>query len=193
MVSSLVAALLLAVGVQAAELEGVQLDERAQVDGQALGLNGLGLRTRMFFKVYVAGLYLPRKVSSAQTAIEGPGPKRIVLVMLREASAEQFCDSIDAGLDKNHTDAELEKIQPQVDALYAKIRAIGEAKKGMRIVLDYSPSAASTTLYIDGAAQGEPIRGEEFFRALLRIWLGERPAEEELKRLLLRQEVNGKE
>jgi len=193
MVFSLLAALLLAVGVQAAELEGVQLEERAQVDGQALDMNGLGLRTRMFFKVYVAGLYLPQKVSSPQSAIEGPGPKRIVLVMLREASAEQFCDSIDAGLDKNHTDAELEKIQPQIDALYAKIRTIGEAKKGMRIVLDYSPSAASTMLYVDGAAQGEPMRGEEFFRALLRIWLGERPAEEELKRLLLRQEVNGKE
>src|SRR5205823_14272265 len=98
MVSSLLAALLFAVGVQAAELEGVQLEERAQVDGQALQLNGIALRTRMFFKVYVAGLYLPQKVSSAQTAIEGPGPKRIVLVMLRDASAEQFCDSIDTGL-----------------------------------------------------------------------------------------------
>ena len=121
------------------------------------------------------------------------GPKRIVLVMLRDAGAEQFVDSIDAGLDANHTEAELEKIQPQIDELFAKIRAIGEAKKGMRIVLDYSPKAASTMLYIDGTAQGEPMHGQEFFRALLRIWLGERPAEEELKRLLLRQEVNGKE
>lgn len=193
MVSSLLAALFLAAGAQAAELEGVQLEERAQVDGQALELNGIGLRTRYFFKVYVAGLYLPQKVSSAQTALEGPGPKRIVLVMLRDASAEQFCDSIDAGLDANHTDAELDRIQPQVDALYAKIRAIGEAKRGMRIVLDYSHSAAATTLYVDGAPRGEPMRGPEFFRALLRIWLGERPAEAELKRMLLRPEVNGKE
>ena len=193
MVSSLLAALLLAVGVQAAELEGVQLEERAQVDGQALELNGIGLRTRYFFKVYVAGLYLPQKVSSAQTAIEGPGPKRIVLVMLRDASAEQFCESTGLGLERNHTEAELEKIQPQIDELFAKIRTIGEAKKGMRIVLDYSPSAASTMLYIDGRGQGAPMRGAEFFRALLRIWLGERPAEDELKRVLLRQEVNGKE
>ena len=197
MVSSLLAALLLAMGVnegvQAAELEGVQLEERARVDGQALELNGIGLRTRYFFKVYVAGLYLPQKVSSAQTAIEGPGPKRIVLVMLRDASAEQFCESTGIGLDKNHTEAELEKIQPQIDELFAKIRTIGEAKKGMRIVLDYSPSAGSTMLVVDGAPQGEPMRGPEFFRALLRIWLGDRPAEEELKRLLLRQEVNGKE
>jgi hypothetical protein len=193
MVSSLLAALLFTVGVQAAELVGVQLEERAQVDGQRLELNGIGLRTRYFFKVYVAGLYLPQKVSSAQTALEGPGPKRIVLVMLRDASAEQFVDSIDAGLDANHTEAELEKIQPQIDELFAKIHAIGEAKKGMRIVLDYSPSAASTMLYVDGAARGDPMRGREFFRALLRIWLGERPAEPELKRMLLRQEVNGKE
>ena len=197
MVSSLLAALLLGVGVnagvQAAELEGVQLEERAQVDGQPLELNGIGLRTRSIFKVYVAGLYLPQKVSSAHTALEGPGPKRIVLVMLRDASAEQFVDSIDHGLDANHTEAELERIQPQIDALFAKIRAIGEARKGMRIVLDYSPSAASTMLHVDGAAQGEPMRGPEFFRALLRIWLGERPAEAELKRMLLRQEVNGKE
>lgn len=193
MVSSLLAALLLAASAQAAELEGVQLDERAQVDGQALELNGIALRTRYFFKVYVAGLYLPQKVSSAQTAIEGPGAKRVVLVMLRDASAEQFCESIDVGLAANHTDAELEKIQPQVDQLFAKIRTIAEAKRGMRIVLDYSPSASSTMLYIDGAGQGAPIRGAEFFRALLRIWLGERPAEAEVKRLLLRQEVNGKE
>ena len=193
MVSSFLAALLLAVAVQAAELEGVQLEERAQVDGQALELNGIALRTRYFFKVYVAGLYLPHKVSSAQTAIEGPGPKRIVLVMLRDASADQFCESIGIGLDANHSDAELEKIQPQIDELFAKIRMIGEAKKGMRIVLDYAPSAASTMLYIDGTPQGAPMRGREFFSALLRIWLGDRPAEAELKRLLLRQEVNGKE
>src|SRR5690349_17736367 len=157
MVSSLLAALLFAVGVQAAELEGVQLEERAQVDGQRLELNGIGLRTRYFFKVYVAGLYLPRKVSSAQTALDGPGPKRIVLVMLRDASAEQFVDSIAAGLDANHSEAELEKLQPQIDELFAKIHAIGEAKKGMRIVLDYSPSAASTTLVVDDAPQGEPM------------------------------------
>jgi hypothetical protein len=193
MVSSLLAALALAAGVQSAELEGVQLEERAQVDGQRLELNGIGLRTRYFFKVYVAGLYLPQKASSAQTALDAPGAKRIVLVMLRDASAEQFVDSIAAGLDANHSEAELEKIQPRVDELFAKIHAIGEAKKGMRIVLDYSPSAASTMLYIDGTGQGEPMRGAEFFRALLRIWLGERPAEAELKRMLLRQEVNGKE
>jgi hypothetical protein len=190
---TLLAAMLLASGAQAAQLEGVELEDRVQVDGQALELNGMAVRTRVVFKVYVAGLYLPHKVTSAQTAIEGAGAKRIVLVMMRDATADQFCDSIEAGLDANHSEEELARIQPQIDALYGKIRAIGEAKKGMRIVLDYSPSAAATTLVVDGVPQGDPMRGREFFRALLRIWLGERPAEPQLKRMLLRQDEDAKE
>ena len=184
---------LLAGTAHAGELEGVQLEDGVEVDGQALKLNGMALRTRMFFKVYVAGLYLPQKASSAQTAIEGQGAKRIVLVMLRDASADQFCESVQIGLEANHSETEFERIQPQTQALFAKIRAIGEARKGMRIVLDYSPSTAATTLFVDGAAQGEPMQGAEFFRGLLRIWLGERPAQPDLKRMLLQQSDNEKE
>ena len=104
MVFRVLALALLASTATAAELEGVQLEDRVRVDGQALELNGIAVRTRVFFKVYVAGLYLPQKVTSAQTAIESPGAKRIVLVMLRDASAEQFCDSVQAGIDANHND-----------------------------------------------------------------------------------------
>jgi hypothetical protein len=185
--------LALAGAAHAGELEGVQLEDRVHVDGQALELNGMALRTRMFFKVYVAGLYLPQKVSSAERAIAGEGAKRIVLVMMRDATADQFCESVEIGLEANHSDADLERLQPQTQALFAKIRAVGEARRGMRIVLDYSPSAAATTLYIDGAAQGGAMPGADFFRALLRIWLGERPAQAELKRMLLGQSEDGKE
>lgn len=174
---------------QAAELEGVKLDERIQVDGQALELNGMGLRTRMFFKVYVAGLYLPQRASDAQRAIEGSGAKRIVLVMMRDATADQFCDSIQGGMEANSPPAEIERVRPQTEALFAKIRAVGEARAGMRIVLDYAPSAAATTLFVDGVPQGAPMPGEAFFRALLRIWLGERPGQPELKRALLGGEL----
>jgi hypothetical protein len=113
--------------------------------------------------------------------------------MMRDATADQFCESVEIGLEANHSDADLERLQPQTQALFAKIRAVGEARRGMRIVLDYSPSAAATTLYIDGAAQGGAMPGADFFRALLRIWLGERPAQAELKRMLLGQSEDGKE
>src|SRR3989442_15099724 len=90
---------LLAGAAHAGELEGVQLDDRVEVDGQALELNGMALRTRMFFKVYAAGLYLPQKESNAQAAIEGQGAKPTGLVLLRDASADQFCESVEIGLE----------------------------------------------------------------------------------------------
>src|SRR5260221_2915361 len=193
MVSRVLALALLACTAQAAELEGVQLEDRVQVDGQALELNGMALRARLVFKVYVAGLYLPQKVTSAQSAIEGAGAKRMVLVMMRDASADQFCESIEGGLVNNNSEAEVDLVRPQTEALFAKIRAAGTARTGMRIVLDYSQSAAATTLFIDGAAQAGPMRGPDFFRALLRIWLGEHPAQPDLKRALLRQDEVAKE
>lgn len=178
--------LLAALGsAQAAELEGVKLEQRVRVDGQMLELNGMGLRTRLLFKVYVAGLYLPQKASDAQRAIEAGGAKRIVLVMMRDATAEQFCESIQDGMERNNTPAEIERVRAQTEALFAKIRAIGVARTGTRVALDYAPSAGATTLFVDGAAQGAPMPGEDFFRALLRIWLGERPGQPDLKRALL--------
>ena len=56
-------------------------------------------------------------------------------------------------------------------------------------MLDYAASKKSTTLSVDGAVQGAPMEGAEFFRALLRIWLGDRPAQSDLKRLLLGEEL----
>ena len=186
MVIKVVALFAFSFAAGAAELDDVKLDDHVRVDGHEIRLNGIALRTRyQFFKVYVAGLYLPEKATTPQAAIDGHGAKRISLTMVRHASAEQFVESIDHGLRANNTEAELAAVKPQVDALYEKIRAVKEASKGMRIVLDYSPSSASTTLFVDGAAQGTSMAGEAFYRALLRIWLGEKPVQEDLKKALL--------
>jgi len=182
---------LTALTVQAAELEGVMLEDHVRVDGQELQLNGIALRTRFLFKVYVAGLYLPERATTAQAAFDVRGPKRIVLVMMREATADQFCESIDAGMRANSTEAELAQVRDQTEDLFAKIRGVAEARKGMRIVLDYAPSEAGTTLFVDGVPQGKPMPGEDFYRALLRIWLGERPVQDDLKRALLGQAEEG--
>lgn len=168
-----------------AELEGVRLEDRIRVDGQELQLNGLAVRTRFIFQVYVAGLYLPAKATVARVAIESKGPKRIILVMLRDASAEQFVESIEAGMRANNSEAQIAAVKTQIDELIAMIRAVGQSKKGARIALDYAPSDDGTTLFVDGLAQGKPMAGEAFFQALLRIWLGEDPVQPDLKEALL--------
>jgi hypothetical protein len=178
--------LLAALPASAAELEGVKLDDRIRAGTQELQLNGIGLRSRAIFKVYVAGLYLAEKASSAEAALAATGPKRISIVMLRDVAADSFAASLSDGLRDNLSDAELSKHKPQIDELMATMQKIGEAKKGAMILLDYAP-AGGTTFWVNGAVQGKPIGGEDFFRALLRIWLGDKPVSADLKKALLGQ------
>jgi hypothetical protein len=136
------------------------------------------------FKVYVAGLYLPQRTQSAHAAFEPKTAKRMALVMLREISGEQFARAIREGIAANASDAELAAMQPQLDALLEHIHRIGEARKGMNIELDYLPQSG-TTIRVDGVQQGAALRGEGLFRSLLRIWIGERPIQPDLKKALL--------
>ena len=67
--SMMVLAGLLAFGTaraqQVVEVEGQKFEPTVTVGGQALNLNGVGLRKRAIFKVYVAGLYAGQKSTSA--------------------------------------------------------------------------------------------------------------------------------
>jgi long-chain acyl-CoA synthetase len=45
----------------AAEVAGIKVDEHVKLESVELVLNGAGLRTKAFFKVYVAGLYLAER------------------------------------------------------------------------------------------------------------------------------------
>jgi chalcone isomerase-like protein len=174
--------------LQAAELEGVSLQERIRVDGQELQLNGYGLRTQaLLFKLYVGGLYLSEKSTSAAAALAAKGAKRIQLTMVRDADSEQFVESIMHGLRANHSEAQLAAVKAQTDHLMAMIRRIGTSQKGVIIVLDYAPSSDGTTLFVDGKSAGRPMASEEFFRTLMRIWLGENPVDRNLKKALLGQ------
>ena len=170
----------------AAELEGVKLLDVVKAGNAELQLNGLGLRTRFVFNVYVAGLYLPEKTQSSEAAIAMRGPKRVTLVMLRDVGADTFGEALLTGLRNNLPPEELATLKPQVDDLLGRIAAIGETRKGDVIELDYSANPG-TLMKVNGVAQGRPIPGEAFFRALLRTWVGERPAQEDLKRALLGQ------
>ncbi|HWA38174.1 MAG TPA: chalcone isomerase family protein [Burkholderiales bacterium] len=188
MASKLSALLLLALSLPgicaAGELEGIRMDEKVRVGAQELQLNGMALRKRAFFKVYVAGLYLPQKTRSAEDALRVPGAKRMTLAMLRDVGADTFAASLLDGLKENTSEAELAQIKPQVEELMATMRAVGEAKEGMVIHLEYMPDPGTRVL-VGGAPQGRPIGGEGLFRALLRIWLGDKPVSADMKAALL--------
>ena len=174
----------LGAGAQPAELEGVKLDPTAQVGGAPLSLNGAGVRTRAIFKVYVAGLYVPAKSNSAAALLGQKGPRRVAITMLRNVDADTFAGALIEGLQKNHSDAQLAAFKAQIDALSASLKAAGEAKKGDVIHLDFAPDIG-TRVVVNGKPQGSAIPGEDFYTAVLRIWLGDKPADAELKKGLV--------
>jgi hypothetical protein len=180
------ATLIIAACAQAGEPPGVPVPPSARVAGEELVLNGAGLRVMAFFRIYAAGLYLPRQVTSAAQALSLPGPKRFTMVMLRDVTARQLIDALEEGLRENHAPAKLERLRPSREALAAIMNSIGRAPSGTVITLDYLPSAG-TQLGMDGKAAGTPIAGAELYQALLRIWIGEAPVDAALKKALLGQ------
>ena len=175
-------AALLAGGVPtAAEVGEVKLDDRASVAGQDLVLNGAGVRTRAIFKVYVGSLYLPARVTSASAALAGV-PRRVQLNLLRTLTADQLVDALVDGLKDNNSAAELDAVRPQVDELVRIMKGFGEVREGSVVTLDFADNA--TRISQDGVAKGS-VPGEAFNRALMRIWLGDKPVQGDLKKAML--------
>jgi len=174
---------LAAFAASAAEVAGVKLDDKTQVQSKELVLNGAGLRKRVVFNVYVIGLYLPEKKSDPAAVLELAGPKRAAIHMLRDVSADTFTEALIEGLRENHIAADYKAFEPRVKELAGIFAEIKEAKKGMVITLDWTGSA--TQLTVNGKPAGKPIAGEDFYRALLRIWIGDKPVQNDLKKSLL--------
>ena len=172
------------VGAQPAEIEGVKLDPVAQVGAATLQLNGAGVRTRAIFKVYVAALYVPQKSVDAATLLAQKGPRRVAITMLRNVDAETFAGALNDGLRSNHTEAQLGAMKPQIDALNATLKAVGEAKKGDVIHFEFVPDGG-TRVTVNGQPRGSAIAGEDFFTAVLRIWIGDKPVDGALKKGLV--------
>jgi hypothetical protein len=172
------------VAAQPVEIQGVKFEPTVQLGGSTLQFNGAGLRTRFFVKVYVAGLYVPEKSTSAATLLAQKGPRRVALTMLRDVDAETFANSLNDGLRNNLSEAQLAGFKAQIDALNANLKSIGEAKKGSAIAFEFVPDSG-TRIVVDGQAKGAAIAGEDFFAAVLRVWLGDKPADEDLKKGML--------
>ncbi len=169
---------------QAFVIHGVQVDPTQQLGGKVLVLNGAGTRYFVFFKVYVAALYLPQKTTHAQAALDMPGPKALRLVMLREVSGKELGDKLTEGIQNNVSPQEFSGLIPSLARLGGLFAEKHELKSGETVTLRFVPGQG-TTIDIDGVPSGPPYAAPDFFNALLKIWLGKEPAEARLKQALL--------
>ena len=183
-VAAFLVALLVSAGVRSMEVAGVRVEERARVGDAELVLNGAGLRSKLFFKIYVGALYVPERTAVAETLVAGSGPRRMVLRMLREMPADTLFGALREGLQHNTPEAEMAALGPSLERMAAIFKAVGTAREGDSIVLDFAGDGVAVG--VNGEAKGRVGDGA-FARALLRIWLGEHPVDAALKKALLGQ------
>jgi len=170
-------------GLQAMEIAGVNLEDKIQLtpDGPVLVLNGAGIREKFFFNIYVAGLYLPKKSNLAAEILAMPGAKRATMHFLHdEVSKEKLVAAWIDGFENNQSQAEMNKLRGRLDRFNGFFRTV---HRGDVIVLDYIPDIG-TSVNVKGVKKGV-IPGDDFSRALLSVWLGNEPADSDLKYGLL--------
>ena len=185
--------LLLCSARAASDVEGVKLDERVYIAQglPELVLNGAGVRRKLIVvKMYVAALYLTQKKTTSDAVLSDAGPKRIAMHVLQEhITAEQLIAALHDGLAANNHPTELAPLERRIRDLAAMMRQVGTINQGGVILLDFLPDIG-TRVTINGVAR-LTIPGDDFNRALLRIWLGDRPVDGRLKQSLLSAPAGG--
>ncbi len=180
--AALIAALMAVPGLHAAEVAGVRVADSVKVGNNELVLNGAGLRSKLFIKVYVGALYVGQKAATPAAIYDSATPRRMVLRLLRDLDADSLHSALDEGLRNNHTPAELSEMQAQVEQLAGIMKAIGKVREGDTISIDFSSEGVVVSQ--NGEVRGK-VAGAGFAKALLKVWLGEKPADASLKKALL--------
>ena len=175
----------------AAEIAGVRLQDNILLDGRTLRLNGAALRRWGPARLYVIALYLDTERQPATSLTAAPatleqfaGAKRISLTLLRDLTARQLGDALHEGIRDNHGSAEFNRLLPRMERLTRVMHEVGSARSGSRLHIDFLPSEG-TRVALDDRYKGETIEGEDFYLAIMRIWLGSHPPDPALKEALL--------
>ena len=169
---------------QVVEVSGVKLEPRISVAGKPLQLNGAGVRYRAVFRVYTAGLYLEQKADTTEAVMAQGGPKRMTITMLRDIDSGELGKLFARGMEDNMDRKQFSRLIPGVMRMSQVFTDHKQLKTGETFVLDWIPGTG-TVLTVKGQVEGEPFREPEFFEALMRIWLGPKPADWQLKDALL--------
>ena len=167
------------------EVANVKYETAMDLAGQKLVLNGAGVRYKAIFKVYTAGLYLTTKAGTTQEVLAAHGPKRIQIQMLRDIDGNELGKLFTKGMEANAPREEFIKCINGVLKLSEVFASRKQLNNGDSFSVDYVPGLGSTLLLNGKPLMSEPIKEPEFFTALLRIWLGDKPADDALKDALL--------
>ena len=167
-------------------IKGIDIPEqiRQPVSQQPLMLNGAGIRSKFIFSIYIGALYLPSKQTTVTAILQHNTPRRVMMYCLyHEIDKAKLVDAWNEGFSDNSDKQTLKQLH---DRLTEFNRLFPPLHKGDTVYLDYAPDKG-TTLTFNGKVLGN-IPGEDFNIALLKVWLGDDPADSSLKAAMLGNE-----
>jgi hypothetical protein len=176
-----------AASAAAVEISGVKIADKVVLakGGPELVLNGAGMRQKlMTVDVYVGALYLTAARRTAKEVLADNGPKRVLMhVVVDELTAKELTASLNNAIAANLIPAEIALIEKRLSGLNRMMNSIGVLKRGGVVNIDFLPGTG-TRITVDGVEK-LTIPGEDFFRALLRIWIGAKPVDGRLRDAML--------
>jgi hypothetical protein len=149
-----------------------------------LQLNGVGMRTKFIFDVYIGALYTKSAAKTRDEVQAQEGPKRVLMhFVYDEVEAEKLAGGWTEGFEENQTEENFKKLNERLQKFNAMFTTV---HAGDVVLLDYIPGKG-TIVKIKGEQKGV-IEGEDFYSALLDVWLGDEPADDDLKEAMLGEE-----
>ena len=181
--SLVIALLLLASPLWAKEIEGVSIEEKVvNQKGTSLLLNGAGIRSKFFFNIYIAELYLEKQEKEIEKIMAADGARRIVMHFLYDkVGKDKLVEGWNDGFAANYEGDALQLLKKRIDDLNAMFHE--DMVENDVIIFDYLPGKG-TLVNIKGKEMGI-IEGKDFNDALLAIWLGKNPISSDLRKALL--------
>ncbi len=165
----------------ALEVAGVNMPDTLKAGGTDLVLNGAGSRTKFFMKVYIGGLYLNQKSSDALKIIDADEPMAVRLEIISGLVTSSKMESAVREGFENSTKGNIAPLKDKIEAFIN----IFKAKINKGDIYEFINVPGKGVEIYKNAALSSVIEGIEFKKALFGIWLGEKPAQADLKEHML--------
>jgi hypothetical protein len=162
----------------AGELAGITLSDTLKAGDKTLKLNGMGLRKKAVFKVYVGGLYLESPSKDAGAILASDQAKVIRIHFLRDLTKAQLVEAFQEGFEANVKDRAAQKV-----AFDKMLALVPDVKEGTTMTFAYLPGKGMTVSA--GSKELGVFEGKGFADAVFAIWLGPKPPSEDLKKGML--------
>ena len=168
-------------GISAADSDKVVILKTTTCAGQSLQLNGFGARKKLFIKLYVASLYTQENVNDAGKFLEMTQASCMRLqITSSKITSEKMIKATQEGFEKS-TKGNTAPIESEINMFLSWLKQ--PIKKGD--VFEFAFVPHNSTHVIKNGSELGVIESKDFSSALFSIWLGEMPAQQDLKNKLL--------